>query len=158
MWDPRCLPPYGPPLPVRNSSSFLPLYKVIFGRNIVESFVWSILTAQGRVKQRFRILQENNFLRDRCWTTDLSKMACTDWRSCYVFWFFIVKSKSTIHVGTKFLKLLPHNITIVHRLLTPDCKAGIRYCKWFHESVFSELLDPERTDYADDVWLTVVVA
>jgi hypothetical protein len=66
MWEPRRLTTlWASTACYRDSFTFFPLYNVIRGRNIV---------GQCRVKQGFRILQVNNFQRDRCWTKEISKM------------------------------------------------------------------------------------
>jgi hypothetical protein len=65
--------------------------------------------------------------------------------SCY--WYSILKvvrylttqygmSGVTIQADNKLLKVPPYK---------NDYKARIRYCKWFQESVFNALLDPEGT-------------
>jgi hypothetical protein len=56
-------------------------------------------------------------------------------------------AKGTAHIGTKLLKLRPHKTTVVH---PPHCEARIRYCRWFQESIFKGLLDPEVTFYSDE--------
>jgi hypothetical protein len=39
--------------------------------------------------------------------------------------------------------------------MLPDCEAGIRYCRWFQESVFNGLLDPELSFYSEETWFTL---
>lgn len=45
----------------------------------------------------------------------------------------------------------------VDGLLPPDCEERIRYCRWFHESVFNGLLDPELMLYFEEAWFTLNV-
>jgi hypothetical protein len=56
---------------------------------------------------------------------------------------------NTTHIGTKLLKLGFCRTTVVHSLYTPDCKARISYCRWFQESLFKGILDPEITFYSE---------
>jgi hypothetical protein len=71
MWEPRRLTTlWASTACYTDSFTFFSWYGVILGGNIVGS----IVRAQCRVKQGFRILQVNNFLRDRCWTKEISKM------------------------------------------------------------------------------------
>jgi hypothetical protein len=46
-------------------------------------------------------------------------------------------------------KLQVYKTVAVHNLLPPDGKARILYCRWFQESEFNELLDPELILYSD---------
>jgi hypothetical protein len=53
------------------------------------------------------------------------------------------------------LKIRPYKTTVVHSLLTPDCKARIQYCRWLQELAFNGLLDPELMFYSNKVWCTL---
>jgi hypothetical protein len=46
-------------------------------------------------------------------------------------------------------------MTVVHSFLPPDCQARIQYCRWFQESVFNGLLDPELMFYSDEEQFTL---
>jgi hypothetical protein len=59
-------------------------------------------------------------------------------------------SRRTLHAATKLWKLRHYKTTVVQSLLPPDCEARIWYCRWFQESVFNGLLDPELTFYSDE--------
>lgn len=63
--------------------------------------------------------------------------------------------KSTAHVGPKLLKLQPYKTTVVHSLLIPDCEERIQYSRWFQESIFNRLLDPELTFCSNNAWFTL---
>jgi hypothetical protein len=58
-------------------------------------------------------------------------------------------------VGWKKVQLmlvLSYKTTFVHSLLPPDFKARTEYCRWFQDSVFNGLADPEPMCYSDKVW------
>jgi hypothetical protein len=58
-------------------------------------------------------------------------------------------SKLAAHVATKLLKLKPYRTSVVHQLLPPDAEARINYCRWFQQSVYDGMVDPDLVFYTD---------
>jgi hypothetical protein len=56
-------------------------------------------------------------------------------------------SKLAAHIGTKLLKLKSYRTTVVHQLLPPDAEARINYCRWFQQSVYDGMVDPDLVFY-----------
>jgi hypothetical protein len=61
-------------------------------------------------------------------------------------------SKSAAQVATKLLKQKPYRKTMVHQLLPPDAEARINYCRWFQQSVYDGMVDPDFVFYTDEAW------
>jgi hypothetical protein len=61
-------------------------------------------------------------------------------------------SKSAAHVATNLLKPKPYRTTVVHQLLPPDAEARINDCRWFQQSVYDGMIDPDLVSYTDDAW------
>jgi hypothetical protein len=61
-------------------------------------------------------------------------------------------SKSAAHIETKLLKLKPYRTTMVHQLLPPDAEARINYCRWFQQSVYDGMVDPDLVFYTNEAW------
>jgi hypothetical protein len=41
---------------------------------------------------------------------------------------------------------------VVHQLLPPDTGARISYCRWFQQSVYDGMVDPDLAFYTDEAW------
>jgi hypothetical protein len=152
----------------RNYSYTIHFYNALRGGNAVESLVGSILTIQCRVKQRFYgILKKNTFYGICARQIEILKGHVVTEEKIYDIRFRLEASpkkslrlltlqcwlaECAVHIGTKVLKLRPYKAAVVHSLLPPDCEVRMRYCKWFQESIFKGLFDPELTFYSDEAW------
>jgi hypothetical protein len=76
-------------------------------------------------------------------------------KSPYIFVLHYGLPRSALCVVTKLLKLRACKTTVVHILLPPGCKARIRNCRWFQESVFNDLLHPELKFDSNKAWFTI---
>jgi hypothetical protein len=41
---------------------------------------------------------------------------------------------------------------VVHQLLPPDAEARINYCRWFQQSVYDGMVDPDFVFYTGKAW------
>jgi hypothetical protein len=60
--------------------------------------------------------------------------------------------KLVAHIAKKLLILKLYRTNLVYQLLPRVAEEGINYCRWFQQSLYDGVVDPELMFYTSEVW------